>query len=215
MKKNRQRLLGSALFVLLLVPTGPALSEPLQDSIELAAVLGSLLSDEGEIATAFSWAWGSAPNDPIEWQHNGIKEAPKADQQQHGFYQRRGNVVVTIDGKPTHEVLAEKVHPGRFSVTLRGPRAGWTSVVIESDVTAPELCSVRLESLGDGLSFEKTRCKNEPASAGTPVYAVRKAGKKPAWIRNEYSAGSAGCSQTYEIIFVQDKADAVQCWGED
>ena len=158
--------------------------------------------------------WDSAANDPIAWQHAGIEEAPKADQARYGVYQRRGDVIVAVDGKATHEVLAEKVYPGRFSVTLRGLRAGWTSVLIESDVNAPELCELSLDSVGEGMSFERHRSKNEPAIGGSPVYAVGKAGKKPAWIRNDYSAGSAGCSQIYEIFFVQSEADQVQCWGE-
>ena len=54
--------------------------------------------------------------------------------------------------------------------------------------------------------------KNELATAGPRVYSVTKSGKQPAWLRDEFSGGRAGCSRSLQLIFDQTAADLVECY---
>lgn len=182
-----------------------------EGSMELAALIDSLLADEtvsGEPGgLLFDWMWGSEADDPIDWDTVGIKPAPEGAREKYGPFERRGSIVLTIDGEVTHHVLAQKKVPGHWNVVLRGPKVGYTDVFIESQVVAPGVCDVAVESLSGGLSVEPYRCKKK-----FPIYSVTKSGKQPAWLRDEYSGGSAGCSRSLQLIFDQTAADLVECY---
>ena len=195
---------------------GSALSEPSQKTSGLGAFIESFLIDEDETAILIDWSWGSAAGNPVNWRTTDIQAAPKWAQKRYGPYERGGEAVLTVDGKD-HPELKKSEIPDNWVVTLRGSRAGFSSVTLENMGNSQDLCpliSYYLESLAEELSIEPYRCTTEPASTGVPVYTVGKKGKKKAWLINEYSGGSGGCLLTLELMFDQARADQVECFGD-
>ena len=193
--------------------SGSALSASEHNTTALSAFIESLLVDEDETATSFDWSWGSEAGDPVRWRTPGIEAAPKRALTKYGPYERLGDVVLSGGGDGLPELKQNEIPDGWF-LALRGPQAGFTSVTLENSGDSQALCLLTeyyLASLAKDLPIEPYRCKNEPASAGVPVYTVVKKGKKKAWLINEYGGGTAGCSLTLELIFDQARADQVMC----
>lgn len=181
------------------------------DTLELADFIKMFMEPKGTPATLGDWTFGARQGSPINWKTSGIRETSSAVQAAGYYYQRVGEVVFTIDGKPTHQVLERKVVPGRWTITLLGPRGGFTKVNI-STPNSQELGSTILEGLKGKLPLQLYRCKTPSISSGNKVYQVQGTGKKPFWINEEWSCGSAGCSLSLDLVFTKNEADRFECF---
>jgi hypothetical protein len=83
---------------------------------------------------------------------------------------------------------------------------------VNIDAATGELSHQRLEGLKDKLPLKLYRCKTPDISSGNKVYQVQGTGKKPFWINEEWSCGSAGCSLSLDIVFAKKEADGFQCF---
>src|SRR5690606_25134862 len=98
-------------------------------------------------------------------------------------YYKAGEVILTLQGKPTHRVLAKDVEPGRWNVTLYGPRAFVTAAELSMQNNSREVGPDLLEALADsGISLKPYRCpkQSHPASGGRTVYAIGAGTMQPA-----------------------------------
>jgi hypothetical protein len=181
------------------------------DSIDLIEFIKQFTTAKGDPVNMGDWKFGARKGSPIRWSTNGIEAAPEAMQKAGYYYQRVGEVVLTLDGKPTHELLEATVVPGKWTIILSGPRAGFTRVALSSG-SPGEFGGGKLEGLNKQLPSRHYRCKPQSASSGNNVYQVQVPGKKPIWINDEWSCGSAGCFLTLDIVFTKKEADKFQCF---
>jgi len=181
------------------------------DSLELADFIKMFMQPKGGPATLGDWTIGARQGSPINWKTPGIRETSSEVQAAGYPYQRIGEVIFTVDGKPTHQVLEKKVAPGTWTITLLGPRGGFTKANIYTP-NSQDLGSTILEGLKGKLPLQLYRCKTPSISSGNKVYQVQGAGKKAFWINEEWSCGSAGCSLSLDLVFTKKEADRFECF---
>jgi hypothetical protein len=179
-------------------------------SMELVSLIELFSESRGEPASSGDWTAGARPGSAIRWRTSGIQSAPESLRSAGYPYLREGEVVLTIGGAPTHEVLERTVVPGKWDIRLSGPRAGFTRVTVWSQSTG-ELKAV-LEGLAKQLGARHYRCEPRFASSGNRVHSVDAPGRKPLWINEEWSCGSAGCSLSLDMVFTKNEADGFQCF---
>lgn len=190
----------------------PSKTVELDDLITMFLLLA--LPENKDFKEMPDWRVAAEPGTPIRWTTSGIAEAPEYMNKDGYYYQRRGTAVVTIGGKPTHTVLRQTVETGKWTVALFGPRCCPMRVDLAPDGDF-------ITSLQDELKAPRFKLKpflcdraTEPASSGYVAYELTTAGKKPAWIAENWSCGSGGCS--YGLSLYYDPEDArkqVQCIG--
>lgn len=182
--------------------------------IDLAKLVNTfLLPAKTASDVGLGWSVGATPGSPITWETSGI-----ADGAQCGVktpYCRTGFVIVTVNGKATHEVLAQTVQPGIWDIVLGGSRIGISSASIRSGSISYELEGLDIPSIlaKAKMKLTKIKCFNESASGGNVLYKVTSPNKKPAWLLNWWSCGSAGCSRTINIYYSAESTQDVQCSG--
>ena len=177
--------------------TTPPERRTASNTMELAELLRALMTPSGAPDTLGDWTFGAQQGSPIRWETSGIKETSAAAQKDGYPYHRTGIVVITIDGKPTHEVLERSKAPGKWAITLLGPRAGYNKVTISTG-NSPELGPL-LAGVTSGLQIQHYRCKSQSLGSGNAVYRVQTDGMKPIWVDEQWSCGSAGCGVSLEV----------------
>jgi hypothetical protein len=180
------------------------------NSMEMVELVRMFMQPKGGPDKLGDWTIGAQPGTPIKWQTSGMQETSREEQKAGYPYRRTGKAVLTIDGKPTHQTLENTVVPGTWKITLLGPRGGFTRVNIAAG--NGELSPQLLEGLKDKLPLKLYRCKTPDISSGNKVYQVQGAGKKPFWINEEWSCGSAGCSLSLDMVFTKKEADGFECF---
>ena len=206
-----RKLLSACVFVSAAFCCGSTMAA--SNSIELSKLISSfLLSDNSDFG---SWSVGTTPDFPIKWKTSGLADGTKCNVEDP--FCRRGTTVVTINGKVTHKVLAQKARPGQWLITLSGPRAGVNQVTIESDVSSDSLNEMDIPSIMDKARIKLTpiKCLKELASSGNVLYKVTAPNKKPAWLLNEWSCGSGGCTRSLSIYYDVESTSDVQCFDSD
>jgi len=181
------------------------------DSIELIELIKLFMQPMGGPNILGDWTFGAKPGSPIDWQTSGIQETAAEEQKAGYHYHRVGEVVLTIDGKPTHQVLEKNVVPGTWTISLLGAHGGFTRATISAP-NSQELGTSILEGLKGKLPLRLYRCKTLSISSGNKVYQVQGAGKKPLWINEEWSCGSAGCGVSLDIVFTKKEAGKFECF---
>lgn len=170
-----------------------------QQSIEFDQLIKYFLIEEKSLGTVIGWDAGSDQNSPIKWSHDGIKDAPKNSN--NFSFSRKGEVVITVNNKPTHTVLKRKVTPGTWTIQMFGPRAGPMNIDISmNSVTQeglPDLLGV-LKKKGAKLNLEQ--CPDEPLMDGNTLYSMNLKGFKKAYLVHGWSCGASNCSQDVKII---------------
>lgn len=183
------------------------------NSIELSKLVSTfLLSDDSDFG---SWFVGKTPDSPIKWKTSGLADGTECNVED--LFCRTGTAVVTINGKVTHKVLAQKARPGQWLITLSGPRAGVNQVTIESDVSSDSLDEMDIPTILDKARIKLTpiKCFKEMASSGNVLYKITAPNKKPAWLLNEWSCGSGGCTRSFSIYYDVESTSDVQCFDSD
>lgn len=180
-------------------------------SLEMVELIGMFMQPKDGPAALDGWTFGAQPGSPIDWLTSGIQESTAAERKAGYPYRRTGEAVLTIDGKPTHKVLGKNLAPGRWTITLSGPRGGFTRATISAP-NSQELGPSVLEGLKGKLPLRPYRCTTPSISSGNKVYQVEGKGKKPFWINEEWSCGSAGCGISLDIVFTKKVADKFECF---
>lgn len=165
-----------------------------ENTIESMDLLKMFALDKSVDYTMYNWATGSEEISPIEWMHEGIKEAPKDNRH---VYERKGQVIVLNNGKVTHKLLKKNLVNGKWTITLRGARGGYFEVDIDPDTfTYPE----PMLAIDKKYIIEEKHCE-ESASSNTSMYLIGFKEKKPFWLKENFSSGSGGGSYWYTIQY--------------
>jgi hypothetical protein len=162
------------------------------------------------------WRAGAQSGSPIDWLHSGLEETGDRGRQDYGVefpFRRRGVAIVTIDRKPSHEVLGRRVEPGLWDITLLGARAGVAAMSL-----APQTASFDMPDL---LGYLKKRtvalvhlkCFNEPPTSGQAVYRMSFKGYKPVYLQYSWSSGSGGDS-FFLHLSDDDRVLKTPCMGQ-
>lgn len=165
-------------------------------SIEAVSLLKIFSLDKSVDYNIYDWATGAEKESPIEWQHAGVKSTPSDSSYDYSFY-RDGKVVVTNNGEVTHKVLAKKIEDGFWDIRLTGVRSGYTRVELSPDASTYEHPSFEV----DKKYISKKKECDGPASHSIGYELIAFNGKKPFWLKSEFSSGSAGGSTAYTIIY--------------
>lgn len=160
----------------------------------------------------YEWSMASGSNSPVEWLHDGYGTAQKENlfnmwggENWKHWHQRIGEVVITRDGEPTHYGLGKKKEPGKWKITLLGPRSGVSVVTITSDAFADRL-------LAADILEEEVACRQHVSSTGgNLVYRIRLPGHVFAWLGESFSCGTAGCSADYAVVWSRRDAKELGC----
>ncbi|MBR1213173.1 caspase family protein [Bradyrhizobium sp. JYMT SZCCT0180] len=173
------------------------------DQISIEALVGMFLPDRDQNfvqGATYMMAWDPAVRSPIKWHHAGLKTGSnlndvKLETMSSSWtapFSRTGDVIITVDGEPTHTVLERTRKPVRWKVTLLGARNGALVVGLDNNVWSQEFGGFGGRQF---LSEDKT-CRKETST----VYAVNLQGKIPAWLGESRSCGSAGCGYDYQLF---------------
>lgn len=181
----------------------------------LKLLLIPAVSPNGISPTAGSWTIGEAAYSPITWRYSGIKVATDkrmvvGDLKGNplGEYVREGDVVITVDGEPTHHTYLKGKEAVKWRIALTGPRAGVVAVGIRNMVQSQELGSFAVTSK---VLKEDVSCRQGRTSEGSTVYDILLPGFKPAWLAAEWSCGSGGCTRDYWLFYSREDRTRYGC----
>jgi hypothetical protein len=154
------------------------------DQISIEALLGMFLPDKDENfipSATYMMAWDPAVRSPIKWHHAGLKSGPdlsdvKMDTMSSSWtaFSRTGDVIITVEGKPTHTILERTRKPVKWNVTMLGARNGALVIGLSNDVWSQEF-----SGFGDRRFLSEDRACRKDSST---VYAINVQGKIPAWL---------------------------------
>lgn len=162
-------------------------------SAELSSLLRLFMLPTNSFSSAIPWETGSKGELPITWKHAGLKDCDEDIMRwSTSSLCRAGEVVLTLQGKVTHTVLGFRLEPGRWTVTIVGDKGGGRYVLIDSTVHSGELEYSVLRSIDRQLSFKQIEKCGE--AGGSALYRVAAAGKKPMFILENATCGTAGCA---------------------
>lgn len=165
------------------------------NTIESIDLLKIFALDKSVNHNMYSWETGTEESSPIIWLHGGIKPTTRKDYP----YERRGEVYVLNQGKITHKILNSNIENGKWQVTLLGARGGYFNVEIDSGFISYEPAILAIDKK---YIIEENHC-SESASESTSMYLIQFKGKKAFWLKESFSAGSAGSSYSYIMMYEQ------------
>ncbi|MFZ5731187.1 MAG: caspase family protein [Pseudomonadota bacterium] len=181
------------------------------DQIPVEALIGMFLPDRDKNfipGATYMMAWDPAVRSPIKWHHTGLKSDKDTTLETVSAtwtapFSRSGDVIITVDGKPTHTVLEKTRKPVRWKITMLGARNGALVVNFDNDVSSQEFDGFGSRAF---LSEDKS-CRTRLST----VYAVNLPGKIPAWLGENKSCGSAGCGYDYQLFTSRDDKSRFGC----
>jgi hypothetical protein len=185
-------------------------------AIELDQLIRLILIPSTASYNVGDWREGSDAQSPINWLHAGIEEAGPKGRVDYGVsypFVRRGEVVVTVNRKPTHEVLGRRVEPGKWDVTLFGARAGTAALGLSPQSSSHDMPDLMGYFKKKGIVFKHLKCFKEPPISGNEVHSMLVKGYKPVYLQYGWSAGSGGGSQYLHMTSDQRVLDS-GCLGE-
>ena len=154
------------------------------------------------------WETGGGENSPIEWETDGIAEAPQ-DFAEYP-YCRYGTVAVSLDGEDITK-LGKAVKPYMLDVYMLGVRGGFMAVNISSSLISPKIkCIYGEMAERHNVQSKVVGCDSiDIASCYTKGIEFQFIGKEKLWMIEELSCGSAGCWLSVTIhpsysIFIDD-----------
>ncbi len=175
-----------------------------QNRISIEELIGAFLPEKSD--SGLTWmAWGPEDLSSVDWKSNGVEDSTKEfkiNDFWHGVRRRRGDVVITIDGQPTHYVVTRKDRtPVPWHITMLGANSGVQAVEISNDIISHEFSGLSKEK----FLHEDIRSRND--TDGIRIYDVNLPNKEVAFLEESFSCGSAGCNFNY-VLFVNptDKA---------
>ena len=190
------------------VARAPSTNTTRSGTIELVELMNVLLPPARGSQVLGDWALAAPNPSSIRWRTKDTQGTAPAEQKNGYAYQRIGDAVITIDGKPTHQDLKPRPVPGVWKITLLGPRAGYTRVVI---VAWAQGLGPMMEGLKKELPSRHYKCNPQGALDGNNVYLLQVLGKSPAWVDEQWSCGTQGCMVSWDIVFTKKEADRFTC----
>jgi hypothetical protein len=121
-----------------------------------------------------------------------------------GPFQRRGEVVITTDGQPTHYVVEKTRRPVRWGITLVGPHGGVNAVGLSDNVLSQDFAGFSKQK----FLTEDKRCQKGVGTQGQRLYTMQFPKKHTGYLAETFSCGSGGCSHDY-LLFLDKKDKAL------
>lgn len=162
------------------------------------------------------WRAGAQPGSPIDWLHAGLEDAQDKGRQDYGVefpFRRRGVAIVTIDRKPSHEVLGRRVEPGLWDITLLGARAGVSAMSLSPQTSSFDMPDLLAYLKRRTVSLVHLKCFNESPMSGQAVYRMSFKAYKPVYLQYTWSSGSGG-NGFHLHLSADDKVLNTPCVGQ-
>lgn len=165
----------------------------------------------------YHWMLSDELPDPIKWEGDGLSDSEYAGQKAPYFgfenpppfaFFRRGEVIILMDGKPTHDF---KKGAATWEISLLGVRNGYTAVGL-----TPQVMGFGGPKVEDGFGKAailqlEPECRNDADINGSRVFRLDMAGHVPAWLAESYTCGAAICQAEYMLIFDSDEKKRFGC----
>lgn len=175
------------------------------DFEELLKLLVAAPTGDGKNGFELDWEIGSTDYSSIKWRHERTIEAPDGIKvpeftgPELGQYKREGDVVITMNGSPSHYSVLKKKEPVVWMVTLIGSRWGVRGASFTNEQLTFEFKGFGGVSV---LEEEKTCRKGEPdSSEGTRMYKVNLPNRLATWLAEEVTCGTGGCNYSYYLLY--------------
>jgi hypothetical protein len=164
-----------------------------------------------------NWMLSDELPDPIKWEGDELTDAQFAGPKAPYFsfenlpsfaYFRRGEVIILMDGKQTHDF---KKGAAKWEISLLGARGGYTAVGLTSQVMG--FGGPKIED-GFGTSSilkPQPECRNDENINGSRVFLVDMKGHIRAWLAEAYTCGAANCQADYMLFFDPDDKKGFGC----
>lgn len=182
------------------------------DLIRLFVPVEDGLNRREEHSNSYDWGMGAGVNSPIQWHHGGYADAdrkhlfyPTGSGSWDLHYQRTGEVVITVNGKPTHDVLGTSVEEGKWNLVLLGLRGGVSIVKIETDIFTDRI------PLPDFVHEMKACTQTFGSMDGHFVYRIKLPGHVPAFLGESFTCGASNCSAWYTIVYSREDTKVMGC----
>lgn len=186
---------------------------------DLLKLLVPAEADRDHSPNWFHWHRDSDVADPVSWDRDKrtskrrrkpMEPAYSFDNVPDYFIKERGEVVILLNGEPTHE-FAFKNEAVAWEVWLLGPRGFYSEVYLTSDVMGfggPEVA----HGFGASSVLESIpACRNDSGINGSRVFKVNLPGHAPSWLAENYTCGAANCSANYMLFFDSDDLKRYGC----
>jgi hypothetical protein len=178
-----------------------------EDLLRLLIPYATGTSDDGFIRQPYT-SEKDLP-DPIRW-NDKAKAAPSFNFETLPAYGdfRLGEVVILVDGEPTHGL---KKNPATWQVALLGVRGGWSMAGLTTNTMGfggPEI----KHGFGQAEFMQvEPDCRREDGINGSRVFKVTFEGHIPAWIAESFTCGAANCQADYVLFFDKDERKTFGC----
>ncbi len=189
------------------------------DRISIEALLSMFLPEKDAQfipSATYFMPWDPTLRSPIEWRHPGLASGSNsgdvrlndlAGKSWSRPFSRTGNVVITVDGHPTHYFLEKTRQAVKWQLTLIGARGGVDVIGISSNVM-----SHGFGGFGDRKFLAENRsCRKGDNSNGHTVYDVNLTGRIPGWLSENWSCGTGGCSHEYRLFTDRREKERYGC----
>lgn len=164
-----------------------------------------------------SWVFDDNLPDPIKWEDDGLSDRTVAGQKAPYFgfdnppsyaYFRRGEVVILMDGKRTHDF---KKGAATWQISLLGVRGGYAYVGLQSEIMGFGGIEAADGFGKSPLLSAETKCDASEGLTGTRVFKVKMPGHIPSWLAEWYTCGAANCQSEYMLFFDEKEKKTFGC----
>lgn len=173
----------SSLFLLLLLGN-TSFSQTKQ--VELYDLLKKFIPDSSEYSSVGDWSVGNPSAFPVKWNENRIV---MSDDMKINFY-RTGIANITLNGKTY----------GKWTVMLRGPRAGFTNFNISSPNSTDIKAKQTIDNVLGKKDYTYTLLKSCDANPNSGYYYYQlKIAKKPtSWLKIAWTCKNGDCKMSLD-----------------
>jgi hypothetical protein len=174
--------------------------------IELFDLINIFLPDESMDYNAYDWFTGKDKSIPILWKTDGIEWKDNTAY-------KTGEAVVLLNGS-YFSCTNTKMEPCKWTISLKGSRAGYTSFSIKS-VYHSDIGTYVLGGLFYKAKYSAKLIKNcdKDPTTGYYLYKLSIPGKKESWLKYEWSCFDDGCCIIINCYTDQNEID-LDCFTE-
>lgn len=177
--------------------------------VELYDLVRKMAPDSG-LGMVGDWAVGSPAAYPIKWKSDRIE---MSDDIKINFF-RTGMATIAVKGKILQNTRQQVC---RWTLMLRGPRAGFTNYALNSEPIAGWRIStdgVLIDSLlgNKPCTAKLLKACNLNASSGFNYYQLKLPKKDPLWVKLAWIVSNGACSINLDVYDEFSKTNAaVEC----
>lgn len=176
-----------------------------------------MLPEKGENEEQ-DWTTGARGEVPIDWETSGVEMVFNEEDPKASHKERKGTVVVNLNGKAAFETLQKNLSPLSWDVVLTGDAlklSGVKRVVIEETSLVSDLPIKLSEYLSQNkINIKSANCyRYDLSSCGYSVYNIFISGKKPAWLVYEFCGGSGGFTHSFSLHYKGNLSDFAETYN--